>query len=148
MVRGEYTTEMLERHNFDDSKFHRPKAAFSRATEININGARWIFISGTASVDSDGNTVHTGDFEKQVRQTYNNIETLLSDAKATFKDIVSFTIYLKDIARHYEEFDKIRGEIFKEFDIYNSSPSSTCVEARLCRDELLVEISAIAVRGK
>ena len=103
-----------------------------------------MLISGTASVDENGKTVHTGDFRAQCRRTYQNITGLLEAEGATWKDIVRTTCYLRDIERDYEAFNEIRTQFFKERGL-NPLPASTGVQAILCRPDLLVEIEAIAI---
>ena len=49
------------------------KSSFSRGLRIDLNGLRILLISGTASIDEQGNTVHVGDFSAQLRRTYYNI---------------------------------------------------------------------------
>jgi hypothetical protein len=40
-------------------------SAFSRGMRIDLNGVSILLISGTASIDERGNTVHVGDFRAQ-----------------------------------------------------------------------------------
>ena len=58
--------------------------------------------------------------------------------------MVKVTIFLKDIAADYAAFNRVRCAYFDEIHL-SPYPASTCVEARLCRDELLVEMEATAV---
>ena len=60
------------------------------------------------------------------------------------KDVVKTTVYIKDIKKHYDEFNKLRLEFFKKegIDVY---PASVGVQATLCREELLIEMDAIAI---
>ncbi|MFH0864794.1 MAG: Rid family hydrolase, partial [Bacteroidota bacterium] len=84
--------------------YHYEKpSAFSRGIRVDMNGVTFIFISGTASIDEKGKTVHVGDFEKQTLRTYDNIKKLLEEEGATWKDVVKTTVYIKDISKHYEE---------------------------------------------
>ena len=53
-------------------------SAFSRGMRIDLNGVTILLISGTASIDERGNTVHVGDFRAQQRRTYENITKLLA----------------------------------------------------------------------
>jgi enamine deaminase RidA (YjgF/YER057c/UK114 family) len=103
-----------------------------------------LLISGTASVDENGKTVHVGDFRAQCWRTYQNITGLLEAEGATWKDIVRTTCYLRDIERDYEAFNEIRTQFFKEQGL-NPLPASTGVQAILCRPDLLIEIEAIAI---
>jgi enamine deaminase RidA (YjgF/YER057c/UK114 family) len=119
-------------------------SSFSRALRLDIKGVTILLISGTASVDENGKTVHAGDFRAQCWRTYQNITGLLEAEGATWKDIVRTTCYLRDIERDYEAFNEIRTQFFKEQGL-NPLPASTGVQAILCRPDLLVEIEAIAI---
>ncbi len=119
-------------------------SSFSRALRLDIKGVTIILISGTASVDEFGKTVHVGDFRAQCWRTYQNISGLLASEGATWKDIVRTTCYLRDIERDYEAFNEIRTQFFKEQGL-NPLPASTGIQAILCRPDLLVEIEAIAI---
>src|SRR5205814_1256792 len=77
-------------------------SAFSRGMRIDLNGLTMLLISGTASIDEDGRTVHVGDFRAQLRRTYQNITNLLQSEGATWHDIVRTTCYLRDIERDYQ----------------------------------------------
>src|ERR1700748_3473755 len=57
-------------------------SAFSRGMRIDLNGLTILLISGTASIDDAGRTVHTADLRKQVRRTFDNITKLLASEGA------------------------------------------------------------------
>jgi 2-iminobutanoate/2-iminopropanoate deaminase len=120
------------------------KSSFSRGLRIDLNGLRILLISGTASIDERGNSVHIGDFRAQLRRTYFNITGLLESEGATWKDIVRTTCYLRDIDRDYDAFNEERTKFFKEQGL-DPLPASTGIQAHLCRPELLIEIEAIAM---
>jgi 2-iminobutanoate/2-iminopropanoate deaminase len=119
-------------------------SAFSRGLRLDIKGVTILLISGTASVDEHGRTIHAGDFRAQTWRTYRNITGLLEAEGASWKDVVRTTCYLRDIERDYEAFNEIRTQFFKEQGL-NPLPASTGVQAILCRPDLLVEIEAIAI---
>ena len=101
-------------------------------------------ISGTASIDEGGRSVHIGDFRAQLRRTYQNITGLLESEGATWHDIVRTTCYLRDIERDYAAFNEERTRFFEEQGL-DPVPASTGIQAILCRPELLIEIEAIAM---
>lgn len=119
-------------------------SAFSRGMRIDLSGLTILLISGTASIDERGHTVHVGDFRAQLRRTYDNITKLLAVEGATWHDIVRTTCYLRDIERDYQVFNEGRNEFFKEQGL-DPLPASTGIQAILCRPDLLVEIEAIAM---
>jgi len=118
-------------------------SSFSRGMRVDIKGITFLFISGTASVDNEGRTIHKGDLKAQTRRTFDNITALLESEGATWKDIIRTTCYLRDM-KDYDEFNIARTAFYKEQGL-DILPASTGVEARLCREDLLVEIEAIAM---
>jgi 2-iminobutanoate/2-iminopropanoate deaminase len=119
-------------------------SSFSRGLRVDLGGLAVLLISGTASIDEHGETVHVGDFRAQLRRTYRNITGLLAAEGAAWKDVVRTTCYLRDIERDYAAFNEVRTEFFREQGL-NPLPASTGIQAILCRPELLVEIEAIAI---
>ena len=119
-------------------------SSFSRGLRLDIKGITILMISGTASVDEHGQSVHVGDFRAQTWRTYQNITALLGAEGATWKDVVRTSCYLRDIERDYDAFNEIRTEFFKQQGL-NPLPASTGIQAIICRPELLVEIEAMAI---
>ena len=119
-------------------------SAFSRGMRIDLKGLTVLLISGTASIDDEGRTVHTGDLRAQTRRTFENITALLASEGATWKDIVRTTCYLRDIERDYEAFNQERTAFYQEQKL-DPLPASTGIQVILCRPDLLVEIEAIAM---
>ena len=119
-------------------------SSFSRGMRIDLNGLTILLISGTASIDENGVSVHIGDFRAQMRRTLTNITALLESEGCTWHDIVRTSCYLRDIDRDYDAFNEERTAFFKEQGL-DPLPASTGIQAKLCRPELLVEIEAIAM---
>ncbi len=119
-------------------------SAFSRGMRIDLGQFVVLLISGTASIDGNGRTVHEGDLRAQTRRTFDNITALLAAEGATWKDIVRTTCYLRDIERDYQAFNQERTAFYKEQGL-NPLPASTGIQAILCRPDLLIEIEAIAM---
>lgn len=128
--------------------FHyaRP-SSFSRGLRLELNEIVVLLISGTASIDERGESVHVGDFRAQTRRTFQNIAALLAAEGASWKDIVRTTCYLRDIERDYAAFNAERTAFYREQGL-DPLPASTGIQAILCRPELLVEIEAIAIFRK
>jgi 2-iminobutanoate/2-iminopropanoate deaminase len=119
-------------------------SSFARGMRIDLNGLTILLISGTASIDEHGVSVHIGDFRAQLRRTYDNITGLLESEGCTWHDIVRTTCYLRDIDRDYDVFNEERTRFFAEQGL-DPLPASTGIQAHLCRPELLIEIEAIAM---
>ena len=119
------------------------KVSFARGMRVELDGCVMLFISGTASVDEFGKSVHVGDFAAQTQRVFSNIAGLLASEGADWHDVVRTTCYLVDFA-HYAQFNRVRNQ-FYDANGLDPYPASTCVQAQLCRPELLVEIEAIAI---
>lgn len=119
-------------------------SSFSRGMRIDLNGVTILLISGTASIDENGVSVHIGDFKAQMQRTLENITGLLEAEGCTWHDIVRTSCYLRDIDRDYDVFNAERTAFFKAQGL-DPLPASTGIQAHLCRPELLIEIEAIAM---
>ena len=128
----------------NEAHHYAKPSLFSRGLRIELGGIAILLISGTASVDENGCSVHIGDLRAQCRRTFLNITRLLESEGATWKDIVRTTCYLRDIDRDYEAFNEERTAFYRE-QALDPLPASTGIQAHLCRPDLLVEIEAIAV---
>ena len=119
-------------------------SSFSRGLRLDLGTFTLLLISGTASVDEEGRTIHPGDFRAQCWRTYRNITELLTSEGAYWNDIIRTTCYLRDIERDYKDFNEVRTMFFRWLGL-DPLPASTGIQARLCREDLLVEIEAMAL---
>jgi enamine deaminase RidA (YjgF/YER057c/UK114 family) len=112
-------------------------ADFSRGVKVvGLNGIN-LFISGTASVDEQGSTVHENDFQAQAERMILNISTLFEKQNASWSNVVSAITYLKNPA------DAPRLKKIFERKGMDGFPN-VLVQAHVCRRELLCEMEAIA----
>jgi enamine deaminase RidA (YjgF/YER057c/UK114 family) len=125
---------------------YEKKVSFVRGMRVELDGYVMLFISGTSSVNDKGESIHPGDLRAQTRRTFTNIKALLESEGADWHDIVRTTCYLADF-RTYDDFNEVRNAFYEEEQL-DPLPASTCIEARICRPELLVEIEAIAMIPK
>ena len=113
-------------------------ADFSRGLRLTEANKVMLYISGTASLDEAGRTVHVGDFEAQVDRMLDNIESLLAQQGAGFENLVSGITYLKNPSDAPVLRSMCRERGFDNF-------PCALVEAALCRPELLCETEAVAM---
>ena len=119
-------------------------SSFTRGLHVALPGATMLLLSGTASVDENGNTIHHGDFKAQCLRTYRNLTRLLAAEKASWHDVVRTTCYLRAIERDYDTFNEMRTMFLNSVGA-DPLPASTGIQARLCRSDLLIEIEAMAI---
>jgi len=123
--------------------YDRP-SSFSRGMRIDLNGLVILLISGTASINESGETVHVGDFRAQCQRMFYNMTGLIESEGATWHDVVRTTYYLRDIDRDYRAFNEERTAFYMSQGL-DPLPASTGIQAKLCRPELLVEGEAIVM---
>ena len=116
-------------------------SSFSRGMKVESPDKTVLFISGTASIDERGVTVHVGDVRKQLERMLLNIQQLLTAQGASFADLAQAATFLK--RTEYLELCELVLEEWGIRDVPN-----TFVKAGVCRPELLCEMEAVAVLPK
>jgi len=113
-------------------------SAFSRGLSIKTATSLYVFVSGTASIDEQGKTVHPGNFDRQVRRTVENVESLLISAGARLEDICQATVFIKN-QQDVERYLRMAGRLG-----IDEIPAINTI-ADVCRDDLLFELDATVV---
>ena len=104
-----------------------------RASMI-VEHAGVIYLSGQVAEDPEA------DIQDQTRSVLARIDALLAEAGTSNEQMLSATIYLRDIANDFAPMN----EVWNAWVPSGLAPARACVEARMARSQLLVEISVIA----
>lgn len=107
-----------------------PKSpSFSRAT----TWGGMVFVSGTSSVVGH-RTVHEGDVDAQLDETLRNIDVVLGQTGRSLRNVVAAKTYVRNAA----DAARIASRLAEVF------PVNLCLEADICRKDLLLEIECVA----
>lgn len=112
---------------------------FERGVAITYGDRKQIYISGTASINNQGEVVFEGNILKQAERMFENIHALLQEAGATLHDIVQAIIYLRDPA-DYTVIEKYINSQYPEM-------PHLIVWAPVCRPGWLIETECIAIKS-
>lgn len=93
-----------------------------------------IYLCGQVADDA------TADITDQTISMLSKVDALLEKAGSSRENILSATIYLKDISEHFAPMNAV----WDSWVPAGHAPARACVQAALARDALLVEISVIA----
>jgi len=113
-------------------------SSFSRGLALDTGSCRCLLVSGTASIDGQGQTVHVASFDRQAELTLDMVESLLRASGARLADTCQATAYLK----HPGDLVTLRQILARRG--LDRSPL-VFVNADVCRPELLFELELTAM---
>ncbi|MDQ1630001.1 MAG: 2-iminobutanoate/2-iminopropanoate deaminase [Actinomycetota bacterium] len=106
-----------------------------------------LFVGGQLSADKDGNVLGVGDIEVQTRNVFENVTKVLSEAGATWHDVVKMNTYYcfegsgDEVQEFWEKMTAIRLQYLPD-----PGPVGTAVRvAGLMYDGFLIEVDVMAV---
>ena len=117
---------------------HKYGVTFERGTIVDFDDRSHIIISGTASIDKNGDIVAPLDIISQTARTIENVLALLKEAGSNFEDVAHLIVYLRDTADYQvvkQQIDSLFPKIPK---VYLLAP--------VCRPGWLIEMECIAIR--
>jgi enamine deaminase RidA (YjgF/YER057c/UK114 family) len=106
-----------------------------------------IHLSGSVSIDEQGQALHPGDIVKQAQQAYRNIATVLEKFGATMDNIVYETLFVTDMSAVMGSEEKMGAFFGARAEAYGGNPQvsqSLIGVAELVMPELLIEIKVVA----
>lgn len=113
-------------------------SAFSRGIAVTTSRNSYYFLSGTASINEQGVTVHPGDMRQQTRRTLQNVQSLLEHAGGRLDQIEQATAFVK----HKKDIPIFEEEL-RQFGLTDLPVITTIAD--VCRDDLLFELDATAI---
>jgi enamine deaminase RidA (YjgF/YER057c/UK114 family) len=117
---------------------YRYGSAFSRAMRLLEPEEKWVFVSGTASINEEGENVHIGALNSQVKHTLKVVDSLICPEGASFSNLCEATVFLKrksDFSLYQETAESLGL----------SDIPAVYLVADVCWKELLFELDAAFV---
>ena len=122
------------------SPTHLYRVAFERGARIVYGDRSHYFLSGTASIDAEGNIVHPGDVARQTARTLENMNALMERNGGSLSDLKQAVVYLRDWADRETVSRRLMESPL-------AAVPHLLLKAPVCRPGWLVEIDGIAVNG-
>lgn len=109
---------------------------YSRA----IKAGNRVMVTGTTSVDENGNIHGVGDAYAQTKFIFQKIEKYLKEAGSSMQQVVWNRMFVTDISK-WEEVARAHAEFFKDI-----KPCATMVEVKgFIHPDMLIEIETEAI---
>jgi enamine deaminase RidA (YjgF/YER057c/UK114 family) len=108
-------------------------SAFSRAASVAEDSGHLVELSGTASIDKSGESIHLGDVRAQAEATLDKILALVRPLGAELRDLASGTVFIKRPADYQAVLSVLAARGLAELPL-------VVVCADVCRHELLFEL--------
>ncbi|MEJ2240145.1 MAG: hypothetical protein P8X82_17785 [Gemmatimonadales bacterium] len=114
------------------------KSSFSRGAEAVLPDHRRLYVSGTASIGEQGDTIYVGNVEAQIKWTMEVVQAILESRGMSWDSVSRGVAYFRNIAdlpvfsRYCEEHGVPQGVLLE-------------TQAVVCRDDLLFELEANAI---
>jgi 2-aminomuconate deaminase len=106
-----------------------PRIAGSDATDSGVPGLK---------LDNNGNQIEF-DFEAQVHSVFKNVRLVLEEAGSSWDNLVDVTVFLTDMKRDFQTYNRIYAEYFKD-----NQPCRTTVAIDSLPTPIAIELKCIA----
>lgn len=138
-------TEKIDAHNAP-----KPVGRYPHARKV----GDFLFLSGIGPRDPETNSVPglelspagnyvKFDFEAQVHSVLKNVKTVLEASGASWEDLVDITVFLTDMERDFETYNRVYAEYFKD-----NPPCRTTVGVSSLPTTICIELKCVAYLGK
>ncbi|MCJ8314833.1 MAG: RidA family protein [Saccharospirillaceae bacterium] len=132
---------MIIKHINPASLFNSQQFGFSQITTC--DSGKLVFLSGQVGWNKHQQLIGTGDFQSQIKQTFENIKTAMTEVGGALSDIVSLRIYI--VGENYAN-DQYITKALKQYFCEGHEPSATWVRViGLATKSLLIEIEVTGV---
>jgi len=113
-------------------------SSFARGSRVQLRGVHYIIVSGTASINEEGKSIHVGDAQGQTRRTMDNFESILRVGGGQLSDLCRVVWFCKDPSHASVVREEMRRRGWPDFPY-------VMAHADVCRKDLLVEVDGMAL---
>ena len=105
------------------------------------SSGQMLFVAGQIPLEpQSGKIIGAEDISAQTKQVMVNLEAILTEAGASWNNVVKTSVFLTDLA-NFGAMNQVYAEYFEE----DTAPARACVEVSRLPKDVLVEIECIAV---
>ena len=131
----------------DSEKAPKPVGAYPHARKV----GNLLFLSGVGPrksnskkipgvvIDKAGNII-SHDIEAQCHSVFKNVRIILEEAGSNWNNLVDVTVFLTDMYKDFETYNRIYAEYFKD-----NQPCRTTVEVSSLPTPIAIELKCIAI---
>ena len=131
----------------ESEKAPKPVGAYPHARKV----GNLLFLSGVGPrksnskkipgvvIDKAGNII-SHDIEAQCHSVFENVRIILEEAGSNWNNLVDVTVYLTDMYKDFETYNRIYAEYFKD-----NQPCRTTVEVSSLPTPIAIELKCIAI---
>ena len=131
----------------ESEKAPKPVGAYPHARKV----GNLLFLSGVGPrksnskkipgvvIDKAGNII-SHDIEAQCHSVFENVRIILEEAGSNWNNLVDVTVFLTDMSKDFETYNRIYAEYFKD-----NQPCRTTVEVSSLPTPIAIELKCIAI---
>ena len=130
--------EKMKKKDFNIANAPSPVGAYPHSKKV----GNFLFLSGIGSRNSSDNSI-PDNFEEECHSVFKNIRNVIKESGAKWEDLVDVTVFLTNMSRDFDTFNKLYEKYFKEI-----NPCRTTVEVKSLPTPISIELKCIAYIGK
>lgn len=124
----------MDKHIINSDQAPTPIGPYNHA----VRTGNLLFVSGQIPFDKASDRLITSGIQDETQKVMENLEAILTEAGATFNNVVKATIFLTDMGQ-FNLVNEIYGRYFTE-----NAPARECIQVAALPRGVNVEISVIA----
>lgn len=125
---------MSEQNVFESRGAPEPVGAYPHARRV----GSLLFLSGIGPRRRGSDSIPEG-IDAQCRAVFDNVRTVLEDSGSAWENLVDVTVFLTDIERDFETYNRVYAEYFAD-----ANPCRTTVEVNRLPTPISIELKCIA----